>query len=392
MNCRISKLLLNLLSLMLAIMGIVTLSFITFVNEDTGLINGFTFLTFQSEYIYFDWAIALLGIASCIQIASASVFICLNLRNMILEKYNKKVCIWTIIATVLCGVLYVVEGAIFFIFDEGKTATYIPLIIVCVISGLVVGMLAYMKKFTVEELTRSVVRKGKVGIDMMVEDKQEPNFFMKINRPKTIKWLVVISLLTLALMLTADILFWAAVSRCMRIACVVTTISATILNLQEKFATTPGSFKEKMGGIKMGWMAFSVVFAILGAISYLLTLMALPDSRILIIIGNVAESLFAICMLFALLSCGISIFLQIRYNYGDNKRIWKMVTVVLCAAVCVAGVVSAWSDSGISGKDTRECSVCHKEFDMGTSNSKSIISSGMCDRCLKNFKWGTGRD
>lgn len=65
----------------------------------------------------------------------------------------------------------------------------------------------------------------------------------------------------------------------------------------------------------------------------------------------------------------------------------------VCVLCILAGVVCIWASSyinslsGTGGSDSGiVCSVCHKEFQEGSNNARSIARTHMCTSCYRSFK------
>ena len=178
MNCRTSRLLLNFLSTLLAVMGIVMLGFTVFYNDDSGVLTGFSFLAFQSEYVEFDWALISLGIVSWVQIIASIVLTFVNVYRLAKEKYSPKLYWTTVIVMFVFSILYWVEGRVFFIFDDGVSKSHIPFIIDAVLAVAVIAVMIYMNKFTEEEknaVVQDVAVKQAVGAGEVVADNKKEN-------------------------------------------------------------------------------------------------------------------------------------------------------------------------------------------------------------------------
>lgn len=70
----------------------------------------------------------------------------------------------------------------------------------------------------------------------------------------------------------------------------------------------------------------------------------------------------------------------------------EQITIIVAICLAVVFLVSCFTCGGTSdgGNHSYTCGVCNREFSGGTSNSKSIIRTGMCSRCYSNYKYAIG--
>ncbi len=228
--------------------------------------------------------------------------------------------------------------------------------------------------------------------------------FITQKRKKKVKILFFVALIALIYVVAASIAPFFGIAGFLsfgRTACIIicplSCVLATALNLQEICATMSGELKEKMPTIKKMFMIYGIVLLVVGIVCYLIKdLCANPEiyynsPRLFAIMRVLLNSFFLICILFSGFCCGISIYLQIRYNYGDNARIWKMTAMIICGAFCFISIFSTFAlPTSNSSNSTYTCEVCERSFKAGTNNSKSIIETGMCKQCKENYDWATG--
>ncbi|MBR2341398.1 MAG: hypothetical protein IKA72_03210 [Clostridia bacterium] len=93
--------------------------------------------------------------------------------------------------------------------------------------------------------------------------------------------------------------------------------------------------------------------------------------------------------LLGLIACGIGIYLEVSTPSTHDKKMYIISAVAILLAIIISfSGVGSCSSSNPSKNYT--CSVCARTFNSGTSNSKSIIKTGMCSQCYKNYKWAIG--
>ncbi len=72
------------------------------------------------------------------------------------------------------------------------------------------------------------------------------------------------------------------------------------------------------------------------------------------------------------------------------KKVLSIFLAIWLIGLCISIISCAACDGGGNTSYSYTCKVCDRKFSGGTSNSKSIIRTGMCSQCYKNYKYAIG--
>lgn len=86
--------------------------------------------------------------------------------------------------------------------------------------------------------------------------------------------------------------------------------------------------------------------------------------------------------------------LQIENSNTSEPKTSKVtrrnIGIVLICASIILSVAFVWGSLALPNKSsssTVTCQVCHRSFNKGSDNAKSIARSNMCENCHDNFEW-----